>query len=116
MTSLFLQIKALPQELQNLIAEFNADHRPQMFPVYRQIMQISHAPLLNRVHNTLVVTIPRYGAESCDNCTNWVEEYNKIVSSVCGDIYVYCSDYCHFDSEYFMRKRMRKYISNEDTK
>lgn len=116
MTALLFRIQALPQELQDLIAEFNTDHRPQMFPVHRQIMQIPHAPLLKRVHLRLVVTIPRYGAESCYNCTNWIEEYEKVVSSVCGDTYVYCSDYCQFDTEYYMRKRMRNCISNGQTK
>ena len=69
------RILSLPQVLQDLIAEYNVGHRPQMFPVYRQIMKRRHAPRMQYVFQEMEQTVDRYGSDKCDNCMNYVDNY-----------------------------------------
>jgi len=103
------RIRSLPQVLQDLIAEYNADHRGQMFAVHREIIQfLSHAPRMRNVFYELYSTVDRYCARKCDNCTNYIKEYNYVESVFMGHTYEYCSDRCCWESEYDMRKQFKR--------
>jgi hypothetical protein len=107
------RIRALPQVLQDRIAEYNVDHRPQMFPVHRQIIQPAHIPRMNQVFRELVQTVDRYGATHSDNCTNYIKEYNRIDTTFYGNTYHYCCDQCQWESVYDMRKSTKRDMQNQ---
>ena len=102
------RIRGLPQVLQDLIAEYNVvDHRLLMFSVHRQMIQIMyHAPRMNPVFQELKQTIERYGADWCDGCTNYVDNY-QYTHQLFNDTLVYCSAWCMQDSVYSIRKNVR---------
>jgi hypothetical protein len=106
------RILSLPQVLQDLIAEYNVDHRPQMFPVYRQIMQRNHAPRMQHVFQEMSQTVDRYHADRCDNCMNYVDNYEH-THQLFNDMLVYCSAWCMNESIYDIRKQMKRDSRNQ---
>lgn len=84
----------LPKELIDMIYEFNPDHRSQ----------------LNNVLDELEVKIPEYGTYICHTCDYEIEK-EDIIESIClGYQGVYCSEYCRWDSEYDIRKELKRNI------
>ena len=112
-TLIMERIRALPQVLQDLIAEYNVDHRPQMFAVHRQVMHIPHISKMKWVFRELEQTVDRYSATHCDNCTDYIEEYNRIDTTFYGYIYHYCCDRCQWESIYDLRKQMKRDTKNQ---
>ena len=106
------RILSLPQVLQDLIAEYNVDHRPQMYPVYLQIMQRNHAPRMQHVFQEMSQTVDRYDADRCDNCMNCVDNY-EYTHQLFDDTLVYCSSWCMDDSVYYIRKQMKRDMRNQ---
>ena len=106
------RILSLPQVLQDLIAEYNVGHRPQMFPVYRQIMKRRHAPQMQHVFQEMAQTVDRYGADRCDNCMNYIDNYEH-THEVFEYTYMYCSEWCMNESIYDIRKQMKRDSRNQ---
>lgn len=109
---MFARILSLPQVLQDLIAEYNVDHRPQMYPVYLQIMQRNHAPQMQHVFQEMSQTVDRYDANKCDNCMNYVDNYEH-THQLFDDMLVYCSAWCMNESIYDIRKQMKRDSRNQ---
>lgn len=106
------RILSLPQVLQDLISEYNVNHRPQMYPVHRQIMKINHASRMQHVFREMAQTIDRYGADSCDTCEDLIDNYEHVLE-IHGYSYLYCSAWCMQDSVYFLRKQMKRDTRNQ---
>lgn len=79
--SLESRIQSLPQVLQDVIAEYNADHRLKMKAVFVEMQR------------TL-----------CDSCQHVVDPRHQYVYYIAGNRVVCCSDWCKYDSESTARK------------
>lgn len=105
------RIRGLPQVLQDLIAEYNVvDHRLLMYSVHRQMIQIMyHAPRMQHVLQELKQTVERYGADRCDNCKDYVDNY-RYTYKLFNETLVYCYALCMEDSVNRIRKNVRRNV------
>jgi len=106
------RILSLPQVLQDLIAEYNVDHRPSMFSAHLQIMKIRHAPRMYHVFQEMAQTVDRYDADRCDTCMNYVDNY-EYTHQIFDYTYMYCCAWCMVDSIYHLRKQMKRDMHNQ---
>ena len=79
---------SLPQVLQVLIGEFNADHRPKMVLVFNELLE---------KHNGRIIR-----DSSCRNCWNDADPY--LTCYILFHKYTFCSDWCQYDLEHSIRK------------
>jgi hypothetical protein len=81
----------LPKELQDLISEYNVEHRPIMRLVMNELL-IKHQ---ERMEND----------KYCSNCRRYAqEEYSKYIY---WHKYNYCGEWCIMDLEYYIRRICR---------
>jgi hypothetical protein len=81
----------LPKELQNLIYEFNVEHRPKMREVMNEYAK-KQKKFINRYYR-------------CQNCHNRLSSINKEFSTnIYWNKYNFCSELCLMDGEYEIRK------------
>jgi hypothetical protein len=87
-----MKILLLPKELQDVISEFNVEHRPLM----RRVMHELLVKYEERIEND----------NYCVNCNSVAEEqYSRYIF---GDKYTFCGEWCSYDTEYQIRKTMRR--------
>lgn len=87
-----MKILLLPKELQDLISEFNAEHRP----LHRLVMNELVSKYEERIENI----------NYCVHCNSVAEEqYSRYIF---GDKYTFCGEWCSYDTEYQIRKTMRR--------
>ena len=84
-----MNLLLLPKELQDLIGEFNVEHRPQMQIVTNELLE---------KHNNRIIT-----ECFCRNCgdTNRNADYTTYIYWC---KYSFCSGWCQYDYESSMRK------------
>ena len=82
----------LPQVLQDLIGEFNVEHRPKMKMVFNE--------LLEKHKNTEIINA------RCSNCCN--ESDPIYTKNILFHKYTFCSEWCEYDLELSIRKSWRK--------
>jgi hypothetical protein len=80
-----MNIKLLPRVLQDLIGEFNVEHRPKMKLVLEELMEYY----------------------TCMNCSSdfYDKRYTKTILS---NKFVFCSEWCMDDMEHHIRKSYRQ--------
>jgi len=80
-----MNIKLLPRVLQDLIGEFNVEHRPKMKLVLEELMEYY----------------------TCMNCSSdfYDKRYTKTILS---NKFVFCSKWCMDEMEHHIRKSYRK--------
>ena len=92
------RILLLPQVIQDLIAEYNVDHRPNMSKVHNELIKtMTHSPKMKRLCIELEKNISRYGCIQCDNCYGWVDEMYILKDVVYNHKFYSCSKQCKFD-------------------
>lgn len=83
-----MNVNLLPKVLQDLIGEFNVEHRPKMRVVLYQLLEYH---LRNKY---------------CMNC-----DYNyaqiQYTTNIFNETYIFCSGWCQWDLEYELRKYSR---------
>jgi hypothetical protein len=87
-----MNLLLLPKQLQNLIGEFNVEHRPKMQVVMNQLL-IKYE---DRIEND----------KYCVNCGNDAEE--QYSTYIYWHKYNFCGGWCQYDKEYHIRKTLRR--------
>jgi hypothetical protein len=87
-----MNLLLLPKQLQDLISEFNVEHRPLMRVVMNELL-IKYE---ERIEND----------QYCDNCGNGAEEQYSIY--IYWHKYNFCGGWCQSDKEYHIRKTLRR--------
>ena len=87
-----MNIILLPKELQNLVGEFNVEHRP--------IMKVVLNELLDKYKKKIDTD------KLCYNCGDLMDdEYTRFIF---WNKYTFCGGWCQFDVEHTMRKSYRR--------
>ena len=112
MDTLVKRIKSLPKELQDLISEYNVEHRRLLYNVINDVIKyifytefMFHAQNLHYVHIEIKEKICIYDCVKCDNCFIWVEEMNIIKNRVYYKSFNVCSELCNYEYTYKVKKR-----------
>ena len=105
----------LPQVLQDLIGEYNAEHRSSMKPVLDELIHkhhlAGHIRIARDLFQELELTIEPYDMITCDCCTNYIRQLNDdYVLDYYDYRYYYCSYFCLEDALYAMRKRRSRML------
>jgi len=85
-----MNINLLPQVLQDLIGEFNVEHRRQMQKVLYELLEYH---LKNKY---------------CMNCDYYFAEI-KYTRDIFYNTYIFCSEWCQWDLEYDIRRTYNLY-------
>ena len=87
-----MDLLLLPKDIQNLICEFNVEHRPKM----------------KLLLNELVIKYEERFANDkyCINCNNDAKE--KYSTYIFWRKYNFCGEWCSDDTEYHIRKTLRR--------
>jgi hypothetical protein len=87
-----MNLLLLPKELQDLINEFNVEHRPLLRVVMNEfVVKYNH-----RIEND----------KYCVNCGNDAEE--QYSNYIFWRKYNFCGEWCSYDTEYHIRKPLRR--------
>jgi hypothetical protein len=88
-----MDLLLLPKQLQDLISEFNVEHRPLLRVVLNELL-IKYE---ERIEND----------KYCDNnCGNYAEE--QYSNYIFWHKYNFCGEWCSHDREYHIRKTLRR--------
>lgn len=87
-----MNLLLLPKQLQDLISEFNVEHRPLMRVVMNELL----IKYNDRVEND----------KYCVNCGNDAEE--QYSNYIFWHKYTFCGGWCSDDTEYHIRKILRR--------
>lgn len=87
-----MDLLLLPNDIQNLIGEFNVEHRPKM----RVVMDELVIKYEERIEND----------KYCVNCGNDAEE--QYSNYIFWHKYTFCGGWCSDDTEYHIRKTLRR--------
>ena len=85
-----MNLLLLPKQLQDLISEFNVEHRPLM----REVMNDLIIKCKNRIEND----------EYCVNCNGYADE--QYTNYIFWHKYTFCGGWCSYDTEYHIRKTL----------
>jgi len=87
-----MHLPLLPKQLQDLISEFNVEHRP----------------LMRVVMNELLIKYEERNENDqyCVNCGNGAEE--QYSTYIFWHKYNFCGEWCSYDTEYHIRKTLRR--------
>ena len=94
-----MNLLLLPKQLQDLVSEFNVEHRPLM----RLVM---HELSMRLVMNELLINYEERieNDKYCDNCGNYAkEEYSTYIY---WHKYNFCGGWCRCDKEYHIRRTL----------
>jgi hypothetical protein len=83
-----MNLLLLPKQLQDLISEFNVEHRPLM----RVVMNDLIIKCQDRFEND----------EYCVNCKGCADE--QYTNYIFWHKYTFCGEWCSYDTEYHIRK------------
>jgi len=87
-----MDLLLLPNYIQNLIDEFNVEHRPKMRVVMNELL-IKYE---ERIEND----------KYCVNCNGYAEE--QYSNYIFWHKYTFCGEWCSYDKEYHIRKTLRR--------
>ena len=87
-----MNLLLLPKQLQDLISEFNVEHRPLMRVVMNELL-IKYE---DRIEND----------KYCINCNGYAEE--QYSTYIYWHKYNFCGGWCQYDKEYHIRKTLRR--------
>ena len=91
-----MNLLLLPKEIQNLISEYNIDHRPRMRRVMNELLDTHNDRDKNNKH--------------CVNCGCSVnEQYSTFIF---WNKYTFCGQYCSYDWESDTRKSYYRSLHN----
>jgi len=87
-----MNLLLFPKQLQDLISEFNVEHRP----------------LMRAVMNELLIKYEERNENDqyCVNCGNGAEE--QYSTYIFWHKYNFCGEWCSYDTEYHIRKTLRR--------
>ena len=85
MDLLLNKIKQLPQSVQDFINMYNVDHRIQMKLVCTELEWVE-----------------------CNECFDRINKTTCIYKTILFNEYCFCSDYCAYHYEYYIRKQNRR--------
>jgi len=87
-----MNLLLLPKQLQDLISEFNVEHRP----------------LMKLVMNELIIQCEDRNEKDkyCVNCDSCAEE--QYSNYIFWHKYTFCGEWCSYDTEYHIRKTLRR--------
>jgi hypothetical protein len=92
-----MNLLLLPKELQDLINEFNIEHRPLMQVVMHELlMRVVLCELLIKYEERIE------NDKYCVNCNDYAEE--QYTRYIFWDRYTFCGEWCSYDTEYDLRK------------
>ena len=91
---LYTQIKILPKEMQDMIHEFNVDHRPIMKQICKEIFTAHKYRLFHFTFDSF----------KCDNCHCKNKEIEYDIVKCLGIYFIFCGDYCEYDQLQYVRK------------
>ena len=91
-----MNLLLLPKELEDLIGEFNVEHKPQMQVVMKQL-------LLHHKKRACIY-------ELCANCGSYKVE--KYTTYIMWRKYTFCGEWCQYDTEYYLKKSYRMTLEN----
>jgi hypothetical protein len=87
-----MDLLLLPKDIQNLIGEFNVEHRPKIQVVMNELL----IKCEERIEND----------KYCVNCNGYaVEQYSNYIF---WHKYTFCGEWCSYDTEYHIRKTLRR--------
>lgn len=89
-----MNLLLLPEHIQNLISEFNVEHRPQMRVIMNELLE---------KHNERVIE-----DEFCISCGDPSDERYDIY--IFWHKYKFCGEFCRFDTEIDIRRSYRKQL------
>lgn len=88
MKDIFYYILKLPKELQDLISEYNVEHRPMFTTVLQQL----------HLRNNYI----------CDNCQNLKTKTDVIIKCILFQKYRFCSEYCSYEHRFGILNSFKK--------
>ena len=95
MENLLQRVLLLPKVIQDLIYEYNVDHRKMIYFVQRELIQKHvHIKTMKYVFIELENRNYRYGCINCKNCLIWIYDSDKFQDHIFG--HPLCSDICRF--------------------
>ena len=112
--SLLQSIAHLPQVIQDLIGEYNVDHRVSFQTVLDE-MQYFYGKSLHQtefchVMNELQQIVEPYDMMICSGCSDYVRHYSsELELEYYNNRYYYCSYHCMNECYYEMRKHSRRF-------
>jgi hypothetical protein len=89
-----MNLLLLPKNIQDLIGEYNVEHRPQMRLILEQLLEKYKIRLRE---NTF-----------CINCGDYADE--RYTTYIFWNKYTFCGGWCQFDVERDIRKSSRKQL------
>jgi hypothetical protein len=87
-----MNLLLLPKQLQDLLSEFNVEHRPLMRAVINELL-IKYE---DRIEND----------KYCVNCNGYAEE--QYSTYIYWHKYNFCGEWCRYDRDYHIRKTLRR--------
>jgi len=108
MINLLEAINLLPKELQDLIGEYNVNHREMMYQVHNELFKNIIHYQMQYVYIELKKNIYRYGCIKCDNCFCWVYEDDILKKTVYFRKIECCSEICKYNFERKFIKRLKQ--------
>ena len=105
---LFRQIDALPQVLQDIISEYNVDHRPQMYKICKELLTAYHYRMFRFTYDVHLCD-----GDDCEKryyeCIHRSSTYRTTkpfkITKCLGHYYVFCSSACEWSVLHDVRKR-----------
>jgi len=90
MKDIYFRIYKLPKELQDIIYEFNVEHRPLYGKVLKQILAI--------------------GNYMCDNCEKIISKSEAKIKFIFFQKYRFCSSYCSYNCRFDILNSFKRNI------
>lgn len=90
-----MNLRLLPKELEDLINEFNVEHRPRMKVVLNELKM---KEVLNKIR---IFNL-------CTNCGCKADP--KYTTDIFWCKYKFCSEWCMYDTEYYCRRNYRDVV------
>lgn len=94
-----MNLSQLPKEIQILISEFNPEHRPKMRKVFKELREY--------------ISLVSMKYSQCGNCFDTGEQ--PIITYIYWQKYVFCSEWCHYDLESYIRKHSNYRVKTSRT-
>jgi len=119
MSTILQSVALLPQVLQDLIGEYNVDHRPSLKLVLDEMQYLHHKSLHRKDYAVMLgqlqYTVEPYDIITCDCCRNYIRYLSPDYELTYYDYrYYYCSYHCMNEAHYDMRKYYSRRMSTQN--
>jgi hypothetical protein len=105
-----MNLLLLPKELQDLVGEFNVEHRPKMKLVTNELFKKHHGTKMCVVIHELLENTELITDTLCFYCGNYADEY--YTKNILWCEYTFCGDRCQYEAEKDVRKNYTKSYKN----